>query len=91
MVKLMKLCCPFCKEIHDLEYEEKTITEVVEGEKFEFVETNLRCNKLDLKKTDHKLKDPGRRERLMYVTLKAAYKNLPDGLKEKFKKEIEKQ
>ena len=84
----MKLCCPFCKEIHELEYEEKTVTETYEGESFDFVETTLGCTKLKLKRTQRKLKDPGRQERLLYVGAKAAYKELPDGLKEKFKKEV---
>ena len=84
----MKLCCPFCKETHELGYEEKTLTESYEGETFEFIETTLSCQKLDLKRTQRKLKDPGRQERLLYVGVKAAYKELPDGLKERFRKEV---
>ena len=84
----MMIRCPFCKELHDLGFEEKTLTEKYDGETFDFIETTIKCKKLDLKKTERKLKDPARKERLLYVGTKAAYNELPDGLKEKFKKEV---
>lgn len=84
----MKMCCPFCKEIHEIGYEEVEKTEKVGNEEFAFIETTISCSKLDIKKTQRKLKDPGRQERLLFEGVKIAYNELPDGLKEKFIKEV---
>ena len=84
----MILFCPICKTTHDLAYSEVEESQVIDGRKFDFIKSSVKCSVTNLSKTDIRLKHPEEQSQLAYATARELVKKLPDGLKEKMVKEI---